>query len=108
MRVIRSKLLTVGALLAGLGQTALAADPGVADQTLAPDTGLGGGRPWKLTLADYQYRPGFQPALAAQRHPRVARRVYRSRVRISGARRCRHFRRSRTLRPAPTFAAGGD
>lgn len=55
MRVIRSKLLAVGALLAGLGQTALAADPGVADQTLAPDTGLGGGRPWKLTLADYQY-----------------------------------------------------
>jgi len=55
MRVSRAKLLTLSALLVGLGETALAADPGVADQTLAPDTGFGGGRQWKLTLGDYQY-----------------------------------------------------
>lgn len=55
MRVSRAKLLAVSALLVGLGETALAADPGVADQTLAPDTGLRGGRQWKLTLGDYQY-----------------------------------------------------
>jgi len=55
MRVIRSKLLALGVLLADLGATAPAADPGVADQTLAPDTGFGSGRPWKVTLGDYQY-----------------------------------------------------
>jgi hypothetical protein len=55
MRVTRSKLLTLSALLVGLAETALAADPGVAEQALAPDTGFGGGRPWKLTFGDYQY-----------------------------------------------------
>ncbi len=56
---MRSRLLTSGALLLGLllglAQAAQGADPGVADQTLAADTGFGGDRHWKLTLGDYQY-----------------------------------------------------
>ena len=109
MRVSRAKLLTLSALLVGLGETA-AADPGVADQTLAPDTGFGGGRQWKLTLGDYQYSgysgQDLNLTLAAQRHARVARCV-RPLVRDSGARGCRQLRRPRRLRRAPTIAAGG-
>lgn len=47
--------MVLSALLVGVPEAALAADPGVADQTLAPESGLGAGRPWKLTLGDYQY-----------------------------------------------------
>ena len=52
---MKSRLLTLSALLIVLAQTARAADLAVADQTLSVDSGFGGGRHWKLTLGDYQY-----------------------------------------------------